>query len=911
VRRLTLPPRVAAAGLAVAALVLSLPGSAAQAAAPPPTAPAEHAENLDVLFIGAHPDDEAGGLSTYGQWQEFAGARTGVVTITRGEGGGNAAGTEEGPALGLLREDEERRAAGKAGVADIHYLDKVDFFYTVSEPLTADIWDHGQSLEKVVRLVRETRPKVIVTMEPAPVPGQHGNHQEAGRLATEAYALAADPTAFPDQLGREGLRPWRAGRLFATGGASGPLGPTCASAFTATDPSAVVYGVFAGRTSARNGGKTWAQVEREAQRTYVSQGWGGFPDTPSDPNQLGCDYFTQIDSRVPYPLDDHDPAAMLDGTLRPAPGGLPLGTEFFLTVDPGQAGQAGGFGVGPGRPFTVTAHASSPHALDGATAALRAPSGWTVTGSGALGTVGARERTATFTVTPPRDAPYGRVRLSAALTAGQGSGQTAEQVAVTPAVTGVQQPLPQIADFDSWAADTGVPALADRVKHVLPLGSGASREVRVDLTNTTSNAQSGTVTLTLPKGFAAGAGSRPYELAAGATGAVTFTVRNTDAALPTSNQGGSGGDYDYTITTTNSSGAAPDVRKAALELVPVATLPEVDTAPTVDGVEGAGEYPGPDLDLSRLWEGTACESPADCSASGRVTWASDALYVLVKVRDDTLGTVLGADDCKRHWRTESVEITIDPRGDSENTATTFKTGIFPVMGDGKPCFERDADNHQGPGAETAPGMRVASTVTEPYSGYTIEAKIPFAALPAAVDPARMGLNIFAYDSDTQDKTGQTRIGWSTWGGVQGDPYRWGHAELPGYQPPADQPTEAPPPVVPTDVAVSVGSPQAILQAAATGVPLAGGPAAPHSDTAGIRDAEVSGSSVTFTLVATGPGTAHAFVWDGAKRTILGQREVKVPAAGRYTVTVPGGRGTLAVAFEAERGGTASMTAGLG
>ena len=57
-----------------------------------------------MLFIGAHPDDEAFRLSTYGQWNEYDDVTTGVVTITRGEGGGNAVGPEEGPALGLIRE---------------------------------------------------------------------------------------------------------------------------------------------------------------------------------------------------------------------------------------------------------------------------------------------------------------------------------------------------------------------------------------------------------------------------------------------------------------------------------------------------------------------------------------------------------------------------------------------------------------------------------------------------------------------------------------------------------------------------------------------------------------------------------------------------------------------------------------
>ncbi|MFF5258138.1 sugar-binding protein [Actinomadura viridis] len=880
-RRLVLPS-VLSAVLAASALV-AVP--AAQAKETPPA----DKGRLDVLFVGAHPDDEASGLSTYGQWNEFNGARTGVLTVTRGEGGGNAVGTEEGPALGLLREDEERRAVGKAGVGDIHYLDKVDFYYTVSAPLADEAWDHDQTLAKVVRLVRETRPKVIVTMEPAPLPGQHGHHQQAARLAAEAYFAAADATAFPEQLRREGLRTWAPGRLFHTGGASGPTGAACAKDFTTTSQGAVAYGVWSGRTSPRNGGKSWAQVEREAQRTYVSQGWGGFPDVPADPERISCDYFTQIHSRVPYTLGGTDAASMLEGAVIPAKGGLPLGTGLTLTAD--------SYGVTPGRAFTVKARATSPKELPGVKASLAVPSGWTVTGSGELGSVGSTARTATFTVTPPEGAAYGRVRLGATLTSGNLSGQAATLVDVRPAVTGHQEPLPRVADFDSWAEKTGVPALTGRMKRVLTLGSGTSRTVRVDVANGGSAAQSGTVKLDLPEGFAADAASKPYELAAGAKGAVTFTVTNTDTSLPTSNEGGTGGDYDYTITTTGS--GTPDVQKAALELVPVAELPKAGAAPAVDGKEGAGEYTGPELNLSRLWEGSACESAADCSATGKVTWTDDALYLLVKVTDDKPGTVLGADDCKRHWRTDAVEIAIDPRGNSENTSTTFKTGIFPAMSDGKPCFQRDADHHQG-GPETAPGMQVASTVDQPYTGYTIETKIPFKALPAAVDPARMALNVFVYDSDTQDKTGQTRIGWSTWGGVQGDPYRWGLVTLPGHTPPAGMPTTAPPPVMPTDAAESVKSPQSIIQAALTGVPLAGGPAAPPNGTARVVGTpQVSGDSVTFRLRATGPGTAYAHVWDGK---VLGTKEIAIGGAGTRTVTVPGASGTLTVAFQAKNGG---------
>lgn len=840
---------------------------------------------LDVLFIGAHPDDESGDLSTFGQWNQRLHLRTGVLTITRGEGGGNAVGTEEGPALGLLREGEERRAVGKAGITDIDYLDKVDFYYTVSDPLTREVWGHDATLAKVVRLVRETRPKVIVTMTPSPIPGRHGNHQEAGRLAVEAYYAAADPHAYPGQITEEHLRPWRVARLLHQEHlVQGPAGPSCESAFTPADPSADVYGVWAGRASKQ--GPTWAAIEAAASREYASQGWANNPGPPADPDKIGCDYFTQVDSRVPFTRANHDPLAALEGALYPATGGLPLGTEFSLTTSR--------FGVTAGRPFTVTAHASRPGRVT-----LSAPAGWTVAGSGRLS-----HGTAAFTVTPAGNP--GRIRIGATLTTAHGTGTTGRAVEVEPPVTGEQQPLPRVADFDAWAAATGVPQLSGRVKRVLTLPAGGSREVRVDLAGTTGAAQSGTVTLNLPKGFAAEPATRAYTLATGTTGSVTFTVRDTDPSLPTSNQGGSGGDYDYTITTTSPGGR--DVAKAALELVPVTTIPHAAAAPTVDGTESPGEYAGSALGLSRLWEGAPCGSPADCSATGKVTWYDDALYVVVHVTDDRQGSVLTRADCKRHWRTDSVEIAIDPRGDAENTSTTFKTGILPATAEGGPCFERDADNHQGPGAQTAPGMTVASTVSSPYTGYTVETKIPLADLPAAVDPSRMGLDVLIYDSDTTDKTGQTRIGWSTWGGVQGDPYRWGLATLPGYTPPPGRPATAPPPVIPKTAALSVNSPQSIAQAAATGIPLAAGPAAPRSDTARIAGRPiVHGGSVTFRLRATGPGTAYAYVWDG--RT-AGQKTVHVTAAGTSTVTVPGAHGLLAVAFAAQSGGTAGSAAPL-
>lgn len=112
----TLALLLAGAPLAFAAFASAAGGDDASRAHPPEASTSfGTAKDLGVLYIGAHPDDESGTLSTLGAWKHQRGVQAGVVTVTRGEGGGNAVGTEEGPALGLLREGEERRAIGTVG----------------------------------------------------------------------------------------------------------------------------------------------------------------------------------------------------------------------------------------------------------------------------------------------------------------------------------------------------------------------------------------------------------------------------------------------------------------------------------------------------------------------------------------------------------------------------------------------------------------------------------------------------------------------------------------------------------------------------------------------------------------------------------------------------------------------------
>ena len=186
-------------------------------------------------------------------------------------------------------------------------------------------------------------------------------------------------------------------------------------------------------------------------------------------------------------------------------------------------------------------------------------------------------------------------------------------------------------------------------------------------------------------------------------------------------------------------------------------------------------------------------------------------------------------------------------------------------------------------------MQVASVVSAPYHGYTIETKIPLADLPAAVDPQHLGLNILVYDSDTQDLTGQTRLAWSPYGGVQGDPYRWGHASLPGYTPPAGRPTTPSEPVIPDTAALSVDSPQSILQAATDGVPLGvdAGLARPGSvawaDRATLRRECRAGPAAGAATAAT----AHVVVRDADGVAGCGRHRASPPTRIRAMATVRG------------------------
>jgi len=156
-----------------------------------------------ILFVTAHPDDEWSSLLTY--LSRGLNADVGLLTLTRGQGGQNAIGPEQGGALGVIR-TEELLAAGEHYGVHQFFTRAPDFGFSKSTDQTMKIWDNI-ALEDMVRAIRTYRPQVVINGWGG-VHSGHGQHQASGILTPQAVAAAADPKMFPEQIA-EGLPPWK------------------------------------------------------------------------------------------------------------------------------------------------------------------------------------------------------------------------------------------------------------------------------------------------------------------------------------------------------------------------------------------------------------------------------------------------------------------------------------------------------------------------------------------------------------------------------------------------------------------------------------------------------------------------------------------------------------------------------
>ncbi|HWE48188.1 MAG TPA: PIG-L family deacetylase [Bryobacteraceae bacterium] len=161
-----------------------------------------------VLMIGAHPDDENNAVLAW--TSRGLKARTGYLSLNRGEGGQNLLGDEQGPLLGVVR-TQELLAARRDDGGSQYFTRAIDFGFTTSLDETLKDWGREKILADVVWVIRQQQPDVIIDVFSGTPADGHGNHQAAGVLGKEAYEAAGDPNRFPEQL--KWVKPWKAHRL--------------------------------------------------------------------------------------------------------------------------------------------------------------------------------------------------------------------------------------------------------------------------------------------------------------------------------------------------------------------------------------------------------------------------------------------------------------------------------------------------------------------------------------------------------------------------------------------------------------------------------------------------------------------------------------------------------------------------
>jgi LmbE family N-acetylglucosaminyl deacetylase len=162
----------------------------------------------NVLFVGAHPDDENTRLLSWLVHHECV--RTGYFSFTRGEGGQNLIGRERAPLLGFIRA-QELLAARRVDGAEQFFGTQVDFGYSKSREETLTIWNRENAVREAVAVIRQFRPDIVITRFSPDERGTHGHHTSSALLALEACAAAADARCYPELV--DHLGPWQVTRV--------------------------------------------------------------------------------------------------------------------------------------------------------------------------------------------------------------------------------------------------------------------------------------------------------------------------------------------------------------------------------------------------------------------------------------------------------------------------------------------------------------------------------------------------------------------------------------------------------------------------------------------------------------------------------------------------------------------------
>jgi LmbE family N-acetylglucosaminyl deacetylase len=256
-----------------------------------------------VLYIAAHPDDENTRLLGYLAQEKHY--RTGYLSLTRGDGGQNLIGTEQGELLGLIR-TQELLAARRTDGAEQFFSRANDFGFSKNPEETLQLWDKDKILGDMVWVIRKFRPDVMICRFPTTGEGGHGNHTASAILAQEAFSAAADPKRYPEQLKYVGI--WQAKRLLWNTFNFGSTNTTSPDQFKINVGG---YNPILG--------KSYGEIAAESRSNHKTQGFGSA-------RQRGdaFEYFKTI-------LGDAPKTDLMDGvnaTWSRIPFGTPIATKL-------------------------------------------------------------------------------------------------------------------------------------------------------------------------------------------------------------------------------------------------------------------------------------------------------------------------------------------------------------------------------------------------------------------------------------------------------------------------------------------------------------------------------------------------------------------------------------------------------
>ena len=238
-----------------------------------------------VLYVAAHPDDENTRLLAYLAQEKHY--RTGYLSLTRGDGGQNLIGNEQGELLGLIR-TQELLAARRIDGAEQFFTRANDFGFSKGPEETLQLWNKEKVLSDVVWVIRKFRPDAIICRFPTTGQGGHGHHTASAILAQEAFAAAADPKRFPEQL--KYVQVWQAKRLMWNTFNFGSLDTTSPDQFKI---DAGVYNPLLGLG--------YGEMAAESRSNHKTQGFGS-----AKQRGVAYEYFKTI-------LGDAPETGLLDG----------------------------------------------------------------------------------------------------------------------------------------------------------------------------------------------------------------------------------------------------------------------------------------------------------------------------------------------------------------------------------------------------------------------------------------------------------------------------------------------------------------------------------------------------------------------------------------------------------------------